>query len=143
VITPERWDRAVIIGDVVGLMRRYGMDVESKRKARAKGTKSEVITGSGDYRTLDVVAWFQSRNHYKRPMAGGKHAVTCPWCSEHSTPDAPDDTGTVVWEADTGWPTFHCSHNHCDDRTLSDVMALWDDADQFCAREFGGAACTS
>jgi hypothetical protein len=145
VITPDRWDRAVTIGDVIDLLRRYGMDVAYERKAAVKRSQATQVGGVGDYTTLDVVAWFAAHHAYKRPLVDGKHAVTCPWHGEHSTPDAPDGSDSVAWEADGGWPTFHCSHAHCEGRTLVDVMAVWGDADAFCAREFarGRFACGS
>ena len=95
------------------------------------------ISGAGDYKSLDAVAWFRAHGAYKRRLDGGKHAVTCPWLAEHSTPDAPLKTDTVVWSADGGWPTFHCSHAHCANRTIKDVMALWSDADNFCTTTWG------
>jgi hypothetical protein len=136
VITPETWDRAVSIGDVIDLLHRYGMDVAYKRKISARRARASHVDGAGDYRSLDVVAWFGAHGSYKRPLGDSKHAVICPWHPEHSTPDAPDGSDSVVWESDGGWPTFHCSHAHCNGRTLVDVMATWGDADAFCAREF-------
>jgi hypothetical protein len=145
IATPDDWDRPVRIEDVIALIRRYKLDVEASRKRKAKLKVVADVTGSGDYRTLDVVRWFSVHNHYKRRLDDGKHAVTCPWHSEHSTDDTPDGTGTVVWEADGGWPTFYCSHNHCDGRALADVMQVWGDADQFCAARFeaGRFACSN
>lgn len=93
--------------------------------------------GFGDYRTLNVVEWFQARSAYGRPLAGGKHAVACPWSAEHSKPRPPEDSDTVVWEADGDhWPSFFCSHAHCQGRGIKDVLELWDDADSYCARPF-------
>lgn len=95
----------------------------------------EPFHGKGDYRTLDVLGWFQAHRHYRRFLEPGKHAVRCPWEHEHSTHSDPWDRGTVIWEAgDSGWPTFHCSHNHCDGRRLVDVIALWGDAQEHCAQ---------
>ncbi len=92
------------------------------------------VDGRGDYASLDVVAWFQSHDAYRGALPEGKHAVACPWIDEHSTTGTTD---TVVWTtSDSGWPTFHCSHDHCHGRALRDVMALWGDADQFCTKEW-------
>jgi hypothetical protein len=88
----------------------------------------------GDLKTLDVVAWFAAHQSYRRAMTGGKHAVLCPWQAEHSTKSAALDSSTVIWEVhETAWPSFHCSHAHCTGRTIRDVIALWGDADAFCA----------
>ncbi len=90
------------------------------------------LNGRGDYTSLDVVAWFQSHDAYRKALFDGKHAVDCPWIDEHSTTGITD---TVVWET-SGWPTFHCSHDHCHGRNLRDVITLWGDADTFCAKEW-------
>ncbi|TDR04343.1 hypothetical protein [Paraburkholderia silvatlantica] len=88
----------------------------------------------GDLGTLDAVAWFAGHNAYLRPLGRGKHAVACPWSGEHSAQGGPLDSSTVMWEAQGGtWPTFHCSHSHCEGRGIRDVLALWGDADGFCA----------
>lgn len=91
------------------------------------------VNGSGDYSTLDVVAWFGAHGAYRRPLGDGKHAVCCPWSASHTTVST-TGSDSVVWEATNRWPTFHCSHMHCDGRMLRDVLALWGDADAFCAR---------
>lgn len=96
------------------------------------------ISGKGDYLTLDIVAWFQTHGAYRRELADGKHAVRCPWIDEHTT-SSETGTDSVVWECSTiFWPTFHCSHAHCENRSLHDVIALWGDADQFCSAEWKG-----
>ena len=93
--------------------------------------------GKGDYATLDVVTWFDSHGHYGRHLESDKHAVLCPWADQHSDIRPAGDSDTVVWEAaGAKWPEFHCSHNHCIDRHLDDVMQIWGDADSFCSMEF-------
>ena len=97
--------------------------------------------GAGDYRSLDVVAWFSAHQLYHQPAGlPGKHFVRCPWEVEHSDGFDAQLTDTVVWECDGGWPTFHCSHAHCHERGIAEVMALYGDADCFCVRRWGGAA---
>jgi hypothetical protein len=98
------------------------------------------IDGSGDYRTLDVVSWFQAHGEYHGQAEPGKHYVGCPWEDQHSDGIDAQVTDTVIWEADGNWPTFHCSHAHCEGRTIRDVMAVWGDADAFCARFWKGGA---
>jgi len=98
-------------------------------------TSGPFISGRGDYKTLNAVAWFRSHGAYKRHLGNGKHAIICPWLPEHSSADTLLKTDTVFWESTgTGWPTFHCSHAHCVNRTIKDVMAVWNDADRFCAQ---------
>ena len=105
---------------------------------RAKTMRSsDVAHGRGDYATLDVESWFQSHACAGRDLGGGKHSVLCPWVDQHSDPRAAEDSDTVIWEATDGrWPAFHCSHAHCDGRSMTDVIQLWGDADRFCSREF-------
>ena len=108
--------------------------VVTRDRATVRRTQPH-IDGNGDFTTLDVISWFTAHDAYRRPLAEGKHAVTCPWAAEHTT-TSPNGTDSVIWEADSGWPRFHCSHAHCDGRTVRDVIALWGDADAFCSREW-------
>lgn len=142
VTTPDQWDQCVTDLDLAAALERWGDESPAAQKPKRQQITIPVI-GRGDLNTLDVVAWFNAHGHYKRSLGEGKHAVTCPWHHEHSTPDAPDARGTVVWESDGGWPTFYCAHNHCAGRNLVDVMTLWDDVSAFCARPFhsGGRVC--
>jgi len=128
VIIPARWE-AVSPRQLDALATKY-----AKAPTQAATTSSRVVAGSGDYRTLDIVAWMSANGLYKRPLGQGKHAVRCPWESEHSTPDTPLGSSTVVWEPDPGlWPTWHCSHDHCAGRSIVNVMQRLGDADRFCA----------
>jgi hypothetical protein len=121
----------------VDVLKRTLNDLEPAVVPRrpASGSPRVCTGGRGDYSTLDAVAWFQAHGAYRRSLADDKHAVACPWIDEHSTTGFSD---TVIWQrGDGGWPTFHCSHAHCEGRGMNDVMACWGDADQFCAREWG------
>lgn len=90
--------------------------------------------GDGDYRTLDIAAWFQAHGYYKRPIGRGKHAVRCPWNHEHTVSSSGVDT--LIFDAGRGWPGFFCHHRHCDGRRIRDVLAIWGDADAFCTRQW-------
>ena len=107
-----------------------------KANGKARGPKGQ--SGTGAYHTLDVVAWFQSHGLYGRAMPDGKHAVDCPWKSEHSDDRPAEASDTVVYEADgvKVWPQFCCLHAHCRNRSISDVKDLWGDADRYCSAEF-------
>ena len=93
----------------------------------------------GDVRTLDVRALFESRGMYRRPLAGNKHAVVCPWADQHTRPDldtASGDTSTVAWESNgDDWPGFKCLHAHCDGRSIVDLIASFgaDMIDRHCS----------
>ena len=136
---PGRWD-GVAPKQIEALANRYAKQAQERPAATRSGPVIRVV-GSGDFTTLDAPAWFMAHGALKRGIGGGRHAVTCPWTEEHSTKDAPHGTDTVIWEAEPGrWPTFHCSHAHCEGRTIRDVMRLWSDADAFCARTWRRSA---
>ncbi len=134
---PREW-RQVSRKSLEGLAQFY-LEREQRAKAIIHRTPRSAVNGAGDYHTLDVVAWFAAHGHYHRPAGGMKHFVRCPWEDQHSDGIDAQVTDTVVWEAADGWPTFHCSHSHCDGRTLRDVMEVWGDADAFCTREWRAA----
>lgn len=54
----------------------------------------------------------------------GRLAVRCPWNRQHTTQGS--RSSTVVFAACEGSRVgkFHCSHEHCRDRTLDDVLAV-------------------
>jgi hypothetical protein len=93
-------------------------------------------TGTGDYRTLDIVAWFAHHGLYRHHIEGLVHAVWCPWRAVHTT--AHGRSGAVILETNGAWPNFHCHHAHCARRGIRDVMQLLGDADAFCSVQFGG-----
>jgi hypothetical protein len=99
--------------------------------------------GAGDFRTLDVVAWFRSHHSYLRQIGTKKHAVMCPWSQEHSTQSHVGGSDTAIWTQEEGrWPSFHCLHSHCRGRNILDVMALWNDADEHCRTLWLGQGCS-
>lgn len=132
VTIPGRWD-AVSPRKVAALADHYARALRPQQVMPAQA-RSGAMTGAGDYSTLDVCAWFAAHGGYRRPLGQGKHAVACPWTHEHSSEPHPGDTSTVCWEANGNWPTFHCSHAHCEGRSMRDVLALWADADSHCSR---------
>ena len=94
--------------------------------------------GKGDLSTLDIVVLCTDKGMYRKSLDGGKHAVTCPWETAHTTGD-PNDTSTVIWEADgTKWPGFHCAHAHCDGRKINDFLKHYgpETIDRYCRGEF-------
>ena len=117
------------------------MRQRKSRQNRSRSTKIERIPhqqfSKGDYSTLDIVGLCNHLGLYLRPIADKKHAVTCPWSGQHSTNTS--DTSTIVFEGGSGqWPVFHCSHAHCADRKISDLLAYAGSCsvDQFCSAEY-------
>jgi hypothetical protein len=90
----------------------------------------------GDYTTLDIVEWFNSKSLYLKPTGeANKHFVTCPWKNEH-TEGKSGPTDTVIYTDNTSnWPTFSCAHSHCRYRTVKDLMQLWGDQDKYCTKK--------
>jgi hypothetical protein len=96
------------------------------------------LAGRGDYASLDIVGWFAAHESYVGHLGGNVHEVDCPWEHEH-TSRSPRDT--IAYSDDgRGWPGFFCHHGHCAGRTIRDVIALWQDADAWCARQWRGRA---
>lgn len=86
----------------------------------------------GDYRTLDAVAWFSAHQMFIGPAGRqGKYHVKCPWASEHTNGIA-NAEDTVLYEDPGRWPTFACSHSHCEGRDIKQVNELWGDIDSYC-----------
>jgi len=106
---------------------------QQQRKVIVAPRITAPIIGSGDYHTLDVVSWFQAHGYYKHHAEDHKHYVKCPWHAEHSTPDNPQGSDSLIFET-TGndWPGYFCHHDHCDGRGIRDVIQLLGDADAFC-----------
>lgn len=89
------------------------------------------ITGRGNFASLDVVSWFHSHGLYREHLADNMHWVRCPWEHEHTAPASRG--GTIIYEADGGWPGFFCNHAHCQGRDIRDVIVLLGGADAFCS----------
>jgi len=89
----------------------------------------------GDLSTLDLVSVFEALGREAAEAAPGKFWVKCPWSDEHSFLGRTD---TVIWEGNGSWPTFRCSHDHCENRNLNDVID-WAESqrpgiiDEFCS----------
>ena len=108
--------------------------VRIQQAAPPTGTPDR-ISGSGDFSTLDVVAWFAAHGLYEHHIKDEIHAVGCPWENEHTESNKDD---TIIFANDDGsWPGFHCKHSHCAGRTIRDVMQVLGDADAFCAQVWG------
>lgn len=75
-----------------------------------------------DLHSLDIVKVFQDNNLCHKHIVDNKHSVVCPWANQHTTGDE-RDTSSVIWEATKdSWPNFYCSHAHCQNRKLKDVL---------------------
>jgi len=133
---PDRWNR-VSERFVEHLADHYARKHSGSVRQRSKTPKEQFTpAGMGDYRTLDIVAWFRAHGLYREPVDAGKHAVTCPWQQGHSTHHG--RTGAIIFEHDEGWPGFFCHHASCQGRDIEDEMVLLGDADSYCTTLYRG-----
>ncbi len=72
-----------------------------------------------------VLVALRNRGLYKAPLGESKHAITCPWVTEHT---GAADGGTAYFEPDDLWPIggFKCLHGHCAERHVRDLLRLLD-----------------
>jgi len=135
-ILPEPWLQ-VHPRQVAGLADFYAAQAPAAETAPAPARDTGIkVTGKGDYRRFDVVAWFRAHGVYVGRLDGHVHGVKCPWSAEHSTPSPKNGSDTIIFESDGGWPGFACKHGHCSNRDIRDVLTLWGDADAFCGATF-------
>ena len=82
---------------------------------------------------------FQARGWIDKELSPGKWNVICPWASEH-TKGEDFDTSVVLFAPrpgeDLGW--WHCSHAHCEGRTIHEVLALFSEQELRQARMVRG-----
>jgi predicted P-loop ATPase len=81
-------------------------------------------------------AAFRAAGWAGRDLGGGRIAVQCPWEAEH-TSGVRFDGSTVVFAPNVGCNTghFHCSHSHCSNRGLKQVIAKIPESARRVARE--------
>lgn len=87
-------------------------------------TVSAPRRGTGTLPPLDLIAAFQARGWYRQALSGGKHAVQCPWASEHSGDSGLTETCLFEPKAPGEPWGFDCKHAHCSGRTITDVIAV-------------------
>ena len=138
---PSDW-KQVHPRQVEALANHYARLSSEPRSNASRGSQEARgalrVSGRGNYTTLDVVRWFAAHDAYVGHIDGNKHGVRCPWSHEHTSVSPSNGSDTIVYESDGGWPGLFCHHAHCAGRTIRDVMALWADADDYCAESFQG-----
>ena len=104
---------------------------------RAPAARSSIPLGSGDYKTLDLVAWAQANGARPRPEEGGegKIFIDCPWRDEH-TDRFQGSKDTYLLDKGDGWPVVKCSHGHCQGRGFNELRMAWTNVDSFCSQQF-------
>jgi putative DNA primase/helicase len=113
--------------------RRYALDefawlIPDPRAAHVNGDRNgfrELRCRTG-LMPIDMIAEFEKQGLYIRELREGKHAVTCPWASEHSCDSG--ETQAVIWPPNNEhdlWG-FKCLHQHKGvARTIADVIKLF------------------
>ncbi len=117
---PDPWDK-VTLEQLSALTEIYRPVVVPFVKPAARHT------GRGNYNALDIVSWSHAHGIYRRHLSDNKHAVLCPFNSDHGHRDE-----TIIFEPDGGWAGFYCPHDGCESNKFIDLITLWGDADAYC-----------
>ena len=91
-----------------------------------------------DLRTLDIVALMETKELSVSQISDREFEVECPWSKQHTTGE---DTARIMLadEDAEAFPVFHCFHDHCKNRKLKDVLALFgvEEVDRHCGKMYG------
>lgn len=126
-------------------MRLRELAAQAPQKENGKGRggvvggKGNGIGGSGDYSTLDIVPLCKDLGIYgRRGNTAGKHHIRCFQEDQHSTGDGENDSDTVIYEANGGWPGFKCQHQHCAGLGIREFIEHYgpEKVSQYCREEF-------
>ncbi|MGA7181259.1 MAG: DNA-primase RepB domain-containing protein [Thiobacillaceae bacterium] len=91
----------------------------SSRLARVSVGEDEVYAPRASVNPL--IETLLARGLYKKPLADGKHDISCPWADEHT---GGADDGAVYYEPTEHHPVggFKCHHGHCADRKIGALI---------------------
>jgi hypothetical protein len=105
--TPER------LADLLGIKLGGGNTKGSLNETRKSKVERSI-------ELHEVLQQLKDRNLYKGEIESGRHAITCPWVSEHTDEQ---DSGTVYFEPSGDYEIggFKCHHGHCAHRTVKDL----------------------
>ena len=104
-----------------------------KRKIIKPSVRLREKRTSVDWNTLDILSFIQSMGWEYREF-GEKIWIYCPWRHTHSDPSNDSICDAFMGWMPNGRPMFHCSHAHCQNRWLGDIMREFD-AEKFCRPE--------
>ena len=87
----------------------------------------------GNLRTLDIAKLCEDRTTGKWSKNAAE--IHCPWADAHTSGS---DIAYIWPSSGETFPGFYCHHTHCQERTLRDVLALYDreTVDACCAKRF-------
>jgi putative DNA primase/helicase len=134
-------------GDPGSLIPKEALEYQLPRKARTISMSAGAINDEtedwwknyrGDLRTLDILTLLETKELSVSQISDREFEVECPWAAKHTTGD---DTARIMI-ADQGedlFPAFHCFHDHCKDRKMKDVLALFsvEEVDRHCNKMYG------
>lgn len=89
---------------------------------------------NGNLRTLDILEMCGDRLTGK--VSSGWHEIVCPWADAHTD----GKEVAYVREAEgEKFPVFRCHHQHCEEKRLGDLLALYEPArvGEHCTEHFG------
>jgi putative DNA primase/helicase len=134
-------------GDPASLIPEEALEYRLPRKARTISVSSGATAAEtedwwknykGDLRTLDILTLLETKGLSLSQVSDREFEVECPWAGQHTTGD---DTARIMLadEDEEAFPVFHCFHDHCKNRRLMDVLALFgvEDVDRHCAKRYG------
>lgn len=136
------WSSEHELSPCPGLVQLY-QEVRAQVEADAVRAQERRRSGrlAGSYQDGAGILFhlFEARGWIDTELAPGKWNVACPWSAEHSKGED-FDTSVVLFAPRTGeelgW--WHCSHAHCEDRTIHDVLALFSEQELRQARQARG-----
>jgi hypothetical protein len=76
---------------------------------------------SGDLRSLDIEALFESKGLEAYQIGETTHRVSCRWHAVHTTPG---DTCEIEIN-ESGYPMFYCPHDHCQGKGMEHVCSYF------------------
>ena len=122
------WEPTLDAADVAQAARLHRK--RTPKSPPRRGTAPLPVSGDGV-----LAALMRTRGWLGDLVEPGKWTAVCPWADQH-TKGAAMDGSTVLFAPPCGevmgW--LHCSHAHCGQRTIADVLGLFTDAEIAAAR---------
>ncbi len=119
----EEWPGEPLDADAIisACIREDDNPLSLKPKVTQKSNGTSSYLGKGI-----LHAAFEARGWTGKEIDGEKVEAICPWVSSH-TPGKGSPSSTVLYPAKPGHEMghLHCSHAHCSNRTIDDVLALF------------------
>jgi hypothetical protein len=120
--TTERPHRRATIERLGPMQPLLRESIEALARLAPEPKRTYSAPRGGSRTPLDPIGAFTARGGYLRALGNGKHAVICPWVTEHSGDSGMTETCLFEPQGDDGPWGFDCKHAHCASRTIKDVI---------------------